>query len=185
LDQNTFTAGVVPGGLTDHGRIKILICHVLSNLEFCIHHDDLMEALTGIGQANYFECANALVELLSDGMIYQDENLLYGVLAAGREIDDDLSGIGLPLTVKERVLEYARQLQKSSRNRNTHLCHFIDTPDGSIVRCEIRDHNGRELFALEMEANSPIHAERIYNNFVAKAEDILRHCVFMLAEEEF
>ena len=185
MDQNTFTAGVEPGGLTDHILIKILICHVLSSLEFSIHHEDLMGALTERGQANYFECANALVELLASGVIYQDEEQRYSILQLGREIVDVLGVNGLPFTVKEKVMASALELQRKSRNRNTHSAHFLDTGDGILVRCEIRDHNQRELFALEIEANSQIHAERIHDNFMAKAQDILHYCTLMLAEEEY
>ena len=185
MDLNTFTAGVIPGGLTEYGKIKILICYVLSHLDYSIHHDDLLEALTGRGQVNYFECANALGELVDGGYIYLDGKRRYSLLSLGRQIADELSQGWLPVLVRERVMEHALELQKISRNRNTHLAHYFEKEDGSVLlRCEVLDHNNRELFALEMEAPSRIHAGQIYNNFIAKAEDIYRYCTSMLIEEE-
>lgn len=183
MDKNTFTGGVVPGGLTDHTEIKILICFVLSELDTSVSHDDLLEALTGQGYANYFESANALSDLVEAGHLTQAQNNTYCIMDTGRGIAKTLIG-DVPLTVRERVLRSAKELVRRNRNRTSHKVAMIETESGYKVRCTICDTAGNELFALELDAPTKHIAQRIRENFVAYAEDIMRFCIVKLIEEE-
>jgi len=183
LDNYTFRAGVDPGGLTDHSRIKILICHLLSNLEHPIHHSDLMEAITGRGQANYFECANALVELVSAKFIHQDASGEYYPLPLGRQISDELGESDLPLTVREKVMTYARELMNMRINKRTHTVEFKERETGCLTRCAVSDSAGDEIFALELHTPQRLNKAHIRDNFAAKAEELMRHCIAELTDE--
>lgn len=183
MDKNTFTAGVVPGGLTDHTEIKIMICYVLTELDAPIAHDDLLEALTGKGYANYFECANALSDLLETKHVYQDLDNGYCVLDSGRKIAQTLID-DVPITIRERVLLSAKELARTTRNRKSHKVSIIEVESGYKVRCSVHDFSGNELFSVELDAPTRSMAQRIRENFVAKAEDVMRFCITTLIDEE-
>ncbi|HCC34969.1 MAG TPA: DUF4364 domain-containing protein, partial [Ruminococcaceae bacterium] len=51
---DTFTEGVLPGGLRNTSEIKLLICYILRNVNQPILDDDLKNMLQYEGLANYF-----------------------------------------------------------------------------------------------------------------------------------
>ena len=61
--EETFTAGIRPGGLTEGREIRILICHILTEIGEPMSFDEMTEAILSDGTANYFEFADALAEL--------------------------------------------------------------------------------------------------------------------------
>jgi len=183
MDNDTFTAGVVPGGLIDRTQIKILICHILNELEIPIFHDDLLEALTSKGFANYFECADALSELVEAKHIQQNDDRSYAILDQGRKNADILAG-DVPLTVRERAFKSARDLAQRTRNLISHKVYVTEIENYFKVRCTICDSSGNELFAVELDAPTKSTAQRIRENFVQKAESVMRYCVTELVNEE-
>ena len=50
--EETFTAGIRPGGLTEGREIRILICHILSELGEPMSFDEMTEAVLTDGAAN-------------------------------------------------------------------------------------------------------------------------------------
>ena len=67
--EETFTAGIRPGGLTEGREIRILICYILSELSEPMSFDEMTEAILSDGTANYFEFADALAELRETGCV--------------------------------------------------------------------------------------------------------------------
>lgn len=183
MDNNAFTAGVVPGGLTNHTEIKIMICYLLDALGQPFHHEDMLEALAGQGYANYFEGAGALSDLLDAGHIAQDADGCYTLRPSGGEIVQVLLD-DLPATVRERALFRARELARLRRNQKSHRANITETAGGFQVRCAVTDSSGRALFALELETPSRSMAQRIRDNFIAHAEGVMRYCITTLTEEE-
>ena len=183
MEKNTFTAGVVPGGLTDHSEIKIMFCYIVGKLDYPINHADLLEAFASKGYANYFECADALSDLVAAEHLYQDAEGFYSVKATGKEIADTLSE-DLPFTVRERILAAASELARNTRNSKSHKAVITETKNGYSVRCTVNDSAGNELFAVELDAPSQRLAQRIRDNFVAKAEDVMRYCITSLTDED-
>ena len=43
--EETFTAGIRPGGLTEGREIRILVCHILSELSEPMSFDEMTEAI--------------------------------------------------------------------------------------------------------------------------------------------
>ena len=183
MENNTFTAGVVPGGLTDHSEIKIMLCYVIGKLTHPIGHDDLLEAFTSKGYANYFECADAISDLISAGHLCQSTDGLYSISSSGTEIAATLSE-DLPFTVRERILTSANELARNNRNSKSHKATITEHNKGYTVRCTVNDSSGAELFAVELDASTQSMAQRIRDNFVAKAEDVMRYCITSLTDED-
>lgn len=173
MPRDAFTAGVVPGGLTANSEIKILICHILCEIELPICREDLLEALTGRGYANYFECADALGDLLETGHIAQNEAGMFVPTPMGRETSELLSS-DIALTVRERATRQARILARRSSPQNATTADITKLETGGYrLRCALNDRDG-EVFALELLAPTLDEAKRMQTQFADSTEDVVR-----------
>lgn len=179
--DGTFTGGVVPGGLTETSHIKILICYVIASLPGPLSGEGLLEALSGKGYANYFECAGALSELLEAGHIELDESGRYNITKSGREIASLLAD-DVALTVRERVLSYAQVIAKREVNMQSCRAFISRTEKGWKLRGTVSDSSG-EMFAIEAVFPSVESAQRARDRFLDNAEDIVMNSFDVLAGE--
>ena len=177
MDNKAFTAGVVPGGLTTHREIKILICCILTTLDAPFKHDLLMDALTAEGMVNSFEAADAVSDLIDLGHVTETSGK-YQISDTGREIAD-LLRTDVPLTVRERVLAKSARLFRRQVNIEQHHVEITERDGGFVVRGSIGDF-GVELFAVEVYAPNRIHAENIKDNFIDKGADVMRDALSRL-----
>ncbi len=140
--DETFTAGVRPGGLTEGREIRILLCHLLSEIDEPMSFDEMTEAIVTEGDANYFEFAHALGELRETGCVISLQTeagaTLFTVTEIGREAGKTLEG-GLPLSVKDRVLDNAKHIIKRRRIEKENLVSIEKTHDGYMVHMQVTD----------------------------------------------
>ncbi len=180
MAQDTFTAGVVPGGLTANSEIKILVCHVLCAIALPIAREDLLEALSGRGYANYFECADALSDLLATGHIEQDARGMFLVTPRGRETAALLAN-DVALTVRERVVQQALIYARRSATEGANRTEITRLDNGGYrLRCSVSDKDG-EVFALELLAPTMTDAQRLRDGFADNAEAVLRETYALLS----
>ena len=185
MGNETFTAGVEPGGLTTNTDIKILICHVLREIALPITQDDLLNALTDRGYANYFESADAISDLLAAKLIAEDAESRFTVTDKGRSIAETLSG-DLPLTVRERVAARAFSLARRKSAENDNKVTIEKQGDGGfLVRCSVCDRSGGTVFALELTAPSRGDAQKIRDSFLDKPAEVIRANYELLTGEPF
>lgn len=177
MDNKAFTAGVVPGGLTTHREIKVLICCILATLDAPFRHQMIMDALTSEGMVNYFEAADAISDLIALGHVAEVDGR-YQITDTGREIAD-LLRTDVPLSVRERVLEKSARLFRRQINIEQHHVEIIERDNGYVVRGSISDF-GSELFAVEVYAPNKLHAENIRDNFIDKGADVMRDALSRL-----
>ena len=182
MPQDAFTAGVVPGGLNSHSEVKILVCYLLGQLQQTLPHDALVNSLTAKGLVNYFELAGSLSELLAAGHIQQGEEG-YSATETGLQIAEML-GSDLPLTVRERALEEVRYAVNYARKRKQNQVKISETDNGFSVTCTITDEAAGPLFSLTVYAATRKEALTIGNNFVDKAEELLRNSLSLLTGEQ-
>lgn len=172
--DNAFTAGVVPGGLTQHKEIKILICYVLNELSAPLAHAYLLESISTEGLANYFECADAVSDLLEQGHIEQRAEG-YVVTDTGRSIAELIAG-DIPLTARERALRRAGELLRRQINQKQHKVDIARRDDGYLVRGAITDGDS-EVFAVEIYAPNSTHAQNIRRNFIDHGQEIFMEAI--------
>ena len=130
--EETFTAGIRPGGLTEGREIRILICHILSELSEPMSFDEMTEAILSDGTANYFEFADALAELRETGCVvsFKTEAGIHEYTvtekgkAAARTLENDL-----PLSVKEKTAQNARNIIQRRRIEKENLVSITKTED--------------------------------------------------------
>ena len=138
--------------------------------------------MTSDGLVNYFEIAGALSELQEAGHILQADNG-YRITETGKQIAAML-GDDLPLTVRERALEEVRYAVDYALKKQQNLVEIRDTENGFEVECTVSDEAAGPLFSVTMYAPSRKAALTIRQNFIEKAEELLRYNISLLTGEE-
>jgi len=180
LDKKAFLAGVVPGGLTKSKEIKILICYLLSAVGEPVSHSLLLFTLSKEGLVNYFECADAIGELLESGGIELDDDM-YILTDTGRNIADNLFQ-SVPVSIRERALAQMDDSLKLQKNRGQHRTKIRKVESGYLVRCSLSD-DFSELFTMELYAPSRRHALCIERNFIVHGEQLIRSVIEQLTAD--
>ncbi len=180
--NDTFTAGVVPGGLTDHKEIKILICVVLNSIAEPVSNSNLLEAFTDEGYANYFECADAVSDLIEAGHILQNDANEYSLSATGKTIATELYS-DLPATVRERVTDKAFSLHIRSKKEKHHRVDIIKRDNAYFAVCKLCESNGTEVFSVSITVPTMAMAKTVRERFVDNAEEIVRLNMRLLTGE--
>ena len=172
-----FFAGVEPGGLHEDYEIKILICYLLSALKDPLSKSQMNEVLTGSSLVNYFQFADALEELVQDGHIeviveMRPEAEFYRLLPKGKMAALEFER-SLPLTVREKSVNSALQIQKKARLRSQNKAEIEKTKDGYIVTCVMKD-IGSDLLRLSLFVPTKEQAERVKERFLDDPEILYR-----------
>ena len=174
-----FTAGVKPGGLTDDTQIRILLCYLVKTAG-PLTRDTLQGALLQEQLVNYFEFADALVDVEKQQLVAQDESGLYSITEKGSTVADTLA-LDLPRTVRESAIRAVMQIQswrhKAAMNRAR-----VEEKDGEYtVWCAIGD-LGSDVFRLQLAMPDKLTAETIKNNFTAHGSEIYSKVMDMLTQ---
>ena len=136
MESNAFTGGVEPGGLWNQNDIRILLCYILNSVNGPLSGESISQIVQEKALANYFEVGDALASLLRQGNLQQDEEGLYTVTPAGREIAQSLDAT-LPLSVRDKALEAALRLMADSKARRENRVELAETENGFHVTCHI------------------------------------------------
>lgn len=181
MANDAFTAGVEPGGLTSHSEIKILICYILRYIASPVTTEELVNTLTEKGLANYFELTSAVSELVESGHVSQAEDS-YTLRETGWQIADMLSS-DLPLMVRVRAVEAVKDAMELTRKRRQNLVEIVERDNGYDVRCSIVDDAAGPLYSFTIYAPTRKAAQTIRDNFIDKAEQLLRQDLTLLTGE--
>ena len=150
--EETFTAGIRPGGLTEGREIRILICHILSEIGEPMSFDEMTEAILADGTANYFEFADALAELRETGCVVSfktDSGINeYTVTETGKAAAKTLEN-DLPLSVREKSNESAKNILQRRRIEKENLVTITKTEDGYMIHIRVTD-IGTDLMDLSL-----------------------------------
>ncbi len=150
--EETFTAGVEPGGLTKGREIRILVCHILSGVQEPMSFDEMTEAVLSYGSANYFEFASALSELEDTGCVVSfktDAGISeYTITDKGKAAALTLQG-DLPLSVRDKSVEAAKSIIQRRRIEKENLVSITRTEDGFKIHMLVTD-IGTDLMELSL-----------------------------------
>ena len=152
MNFNAFVGGIEPGGLTNDFEVKILICFLLKKIEQPLSFDQVNEILQKTGFVNYFEFVEAVSEL------QKTEHVLLTTDENGQEVFQ-LSEIGeamaqtfhhtLPLTVREKTVESARELIQMQKQLEETEVRYHAVDDGYILTMKLKD-IGSDLMDLSV-----------------------------------
>ncbi len=172
MESNAFTGGVEPGGLWNQNDIRILLCYILSSVNGPLSGESISQIVQGKALANYFEVGDALAALLAQGNVVQNEEGLYTVTPAGREIADSLDAT-LPLSVRDKALEAALRLMADSKARRENRVELTETENGFRVTCHISG-GALDLMSISLYAPDKSQAKLMEQNFYQNPEGVYK-----------
>ncbi len=150
--EETFTAGIEPGGLTEGREIRILICHILSGVQEPMSFDEMTEAVLAYGTANYFEFADALAELEEIGCVITFKTDAgigeYTITEKGKAAAVALQN-DLPASVRDKSIDAAKKIIQRRRIEKENLVSITRTEDGYKVHMLVTD-IGTDLMDLSL-----------------------------------
>lgn len=184
MEQNAFTAGIHPGGLTNHQEIKILICFLLDKVKFSLKKNDITSILQNYGLANYFEASQAFSEMVANHNIALDseETGEYSITPSGKMIVEELSDM-IPLSVREKAIKSVDSYMSRLKSEQENKVIIKKNPRGYDVICKI---SGGEFNMLELKIYAPnlMEATIIRDNFYRSPETLYREIMTYLTKSD-
>lgn len=162
-EYDAFSQGIEPGGLRSRTQIKILAAFILSRVGSPMKSSMIIESLQLHGLANYFEASQALEELIENGNLSRDGDLIY-ITPKGSLSADELSR-DLPKSVKETALADALKLKLLQKRESENSVGIIKTENGLYVEIKVV-HKGEPLMELKLYAADEEQARELKGNFL-------------------
>lgn len=172
MKQDAFTGGVEPGGLWNRNDIRILLCYILSSVNGPLSAESISQIVQGKALANYFETGDALASLLKQGNVAVDQDGLYTVTPAGREIAQSLDAT-LPLSVRDKALEAAVRLMADAKARRENRVDIEEAGNGCRVTCHISG-GKMDLMSVSLYVPDRAQAEMVERNFYRDPEGVYK-----------
>ena len=152
MDFNAFVGGIAPGGLTNDFEVKILICFLLKKIEQPLSFDQINEILQKTGFVNYFEFVEAISELQKTAHIQpittEDGEEVFELTEIGGATAQTFNHT-LPLTVREKTVEAARELIQMQKQLEEIEVRYRQVADGFILSVKMKD-IGSDLMNLDV-----------------------------------
>lgn len=184
MEQNAFTAGIHPGGLTNHQEIKILICFLLDKIKFPLKKNDITSILQNYGLANYFEASQAFSEMVANNNIVLDseESGEYSITPSGKMVVEELSDM-IPVSIREKALKSVDSYMSRLKSEQENKVIIKKNPRGYDVICKI---SGGEFNMLELKIYAPnlMEATIIRDNFYRSPETLYREIMTYLTKSD-
>lgn len=152
MENNAFTQGIRPGGLTDSYEITVLVCYILDRVSEPLTHEQLEETILKDGLANYFEFAQAFGRLQADGHIIaemgRDKKERFRLSKEGADAARVFYD-SLPVSVRQKAVEAARIALLRQRRENEILTEIEKTEDGYKLTIRMTD-IGSDLLSVSL-----------------------------------
>ena len=168
MNFNAFVGGIEPGGLTNDFEVKILICFLLKKIEQPLSFDQVNEILQKTGFVNYFEFVEAVSELQKTEHVFSTQNEEGETVLGLSEIGEAMAQTfhhTLPLTVREKTVEAARELIRMQAQLEETEVRYHAVEDGYLLTMKMKD-IGTDLMDLSVFVPSEDECveirERIY-----------------------
>ncbi len=179
--NNAFTAGVKPGGLTNHTEIRLLLCYLIQSVSG-LTRTEIENALLEEELVNYFEIPPALDDILTQALVFK-EGEAYFITEKGQKVAREIA-YDLPTSVRESAVSAV--IRKQTWNKKSAEYHAIITelPDGQYsITCTIAGMS-TEAFCLNLTMPNLLTAELIRDRFILHGSEVYALLLNKLSESE-
>lgn len=176
--------GVLPGGLHDNERIKVLICYLLSNVSEGVTSDFMCGVLQKCGSANYFEASHSFAELVSGRQIAEvkEGSNLYQLTDTGRYIVTNLAD-ELPASVKESTLKDFKMYLHQYDVKQENSVKLISKQDKTHIECTVND-GDNQLLSVKMYIPDTEQASLVRNVFYNNTDVVYQAIVALMTGDK-
>lgn len=182
MDNQAFTGGIKPGGLTEDYEIKILICYLLHHLGKSMSFHELNDILLNEGVANYFAITQAISKLLASGHIALAEVFTneerYQVTDLGVKTSLSFEK-SIPVTVREGTLRAAEEYLLRQKLERENQVSIKRESDGYTITLRLTD-IGSDLMQISLFVPSEEECQRVKERFLSDPATIYRGMLALL-----
>lgn len=167
MDQNTFVAGVTPGGFQDVYEVRILICYLLHSVSAPLSKEQLHYIFQENNLVNYFTFSSALSDLAESGQIVpetKEEKEYYSLCPLGAETAKTLQH-SLPRSVRDKVVTTAIELLANIKKERENEVTIEAYQNGYNVKFIIHD-TDFDLLKFRLFVPDKIQAELVRTKFM-------------------
>ncbi len=164
--NDTFSAGVEPGGLHSAHEIKILICYLLIGAGEPIPRSDVLDVICGGGMANFFDTSAAVDELIEAGNLAEQDDGTLCVTDTGKHAADTLADM-LPYTLRQRSVAAALRLLSRRRHERDNRVDIAPAEGGKgyVVTCTVGNEQP-PLLSFSLLVADEYQAELVRDGFL-------------------
>lgn len=184
MAQDTFSEGIVPGGLREKNEIKLLVCYLLKALDRSLTRTQLNEILCEYNAANYFEINSAVSELISGGQLtceLTDGDELF-TLTAKAALDVAAIEHSLPRAVREKTVAAGLRILSRERIIKESRVEVIELSHGYHIEFTVMDMD-TELLKITVYVPDKEQIETVKRNFFNNAVTIYSDVISSLTTD--
>lgn len=138
MEDQAFTHGVRPGGVTTAHEIIILVCYLMHKIGRPVTYEQLSQALMSQQLVNYFEFADAMSSLEKSGHILGDPDRRWRLSPLGERTAKTFEDT-LPMAVRERAVAALEKILVRLRREQENQVEIQKQEDGYTVTLTITD----------------------------------------------
>lgn len=164
MNIDAFGGGTALGGLRTQHEIRLMICYLIANINKEIKRSHIIDALTEGEIANYFEISSAISEMIKDGNIKENDEILTlsdSSFRSTKEIENEL-----PITLREKAVELCTKLIVKETYSKENKVEIKPTKNGFTVECSIMSDEDDEALSFKLYAATSIQAQIIKEKFL-------------------
>lgn len=184
MASDTFSEGIVPGGLREKNEIKLLVCYLLKALKRSLTRTQINEILSEYNIANYFEVNGAVSELVAGGQvtseIFEGDELI--TLTPKATLDVASIERSLPRTIREKSVAAAIKILSRERIIKESSVDIIPLEHGFHVKFTVMDMD-TELLKITVYVPDESQIETVKKNFFNNAVTIYSNVISSLTTE--
>lgn len=174
--------GFIPGMLTNMMDIKLLICYLLHSVKEPMEKEQMVEMIFENNLADYFDLRAAVMELVENGSVLEDENGYLTVSESGKEAAEQLE-TNLPFSAREKVVKAGIEITTLSKRRKANKAEIEKSKNGVFVNCELTDDEDSVLTFSILVADE-FQAKMIQEKFLENPAAVYKRFLGALLENE-
>ncbi len=169
-----------PGGVPSRAEIKILICYILNEITAPVPEADLTQLMHYEGIANYFDCEEAISELLKNGVI-KEETKGFVITQKGKEILPELE-TAVSLSIREKTLKIVLKMMARKKREEETDIEVLEENGKYSVSFKINEQN-KEILNLRLGNLSKDSVEFIKNRVMQDPSYVYAGIIELLTDE--
>lgn len=181
-DNQTFTAGVRPGGPRSTDEVLVLLCYIMEQAGEPVSFDQLNEALQKQELVNYFEFADMVQRMCEKGYAQRDNEGRFVLTERGRLTARECT-YNLPVSVMERGKTALENILTRERNERENDFTVQKEENGWRLRAAVRD-GDCALMRVELLMPDEESCERIRRRFLSEPGNIYRGVIGTLTGDQ-
>lgn len=170
--------GFVPGMLTNITDVKIIICYLLKTIDEPMDKEKIIEMVFSNDIASYFDVRSAVMELVENGNIAEDEEGNISITESGKDAAEMLEAT-LPLTTRSKIIREGIKLNNLTKKAKGNKANVELTPAGIFVKCELLDGKD-EVMTFKILVADELQAQMIKDKFLENPAKIYQKFITSL-----